>query len=516
MKRLFRNTVSPGDRLVITQYLWDAERDLKECQAEINRLKMAIITLESRREGLKKSMERYRSLLSPIHKMPPEILLNIFTFACEQNEMYPSRIPPAASISMVCGRWRDVAFAAPSLWSAISIEFSYWKSNETKLARMTRTFLERSKNSPLKLELDFSHAIGSVEPVLDTLNALVQHSNRWFDLELRVLTSIIRHPVFTPIRGCLPLLKWLYFNEVPIPESTPETVDDWIDKLNIFEFAPSLSHLAFKPDFHVVDFVLPLEQVKALKLHDSYAINSLEFLPLCPNVQRLELFRVGGGDSYMGPIVTCNIKDLVIEAEAQDDVACILRHSTFPQLASMSISGLKSGLSEDWTRWDELEAPLETFFRRSSCTITTLQLQCIPMVDEQAIALLNRMPSLESLHIHEMTRDCDFSNKIVTSLFLQTLLVDHAGSLETSPFLPRLAHLTLIVHCFQLDTMALLKAITSRWLTVRGFDTGVSSLKSVSIRLLGESSDLRSDLLALDGFKDDGLRVSVSFSPCTT
>ncbi|KAI3616955.1 hypothetical protein WG66_004112 [Moniliophthora roreri] len=525
MKRLFRNTISSADRHIITQYLRDAEKDVKDCQAEISRLKMAIITLESRRDGLRKSMDRYRSLLSPVHRLPAEILLNVFTFCCEQNELCleqkdstrPCAPPPAVAISMVCGRWRDVALASPSLWTSICIEFSNWKSDHHKLLRMTRLFLERSQKAPLKLELDFSHTEGNIEPVLDTLSLLVQHSNRWFDLELRVMTSIIRHPVFTQIRGRLPLLKWLYFNEVPIPDSAPEPVDDWIDRLNILEFAPNLSHLAFKPDFHVVDFLLPLEQIRTLKLHDSYAINSLEFLPLCSNVQRLELFRVGGGEAYTGPMVTCsNIQNLVIEAESQDDVSCILRHSNFPQLTSILISGLKSGISEDWVRWDDLEVPIETFLRRSACTITTLHLQSLPMLDHQAISLLRLMPALENLHIQEMVRDNEEFpiNKIVTSVFLQNLLVDHACSSESTPFLPRLANLTLAVHGYNLDGEALLKAITSRWLATRGLpsDVGVNSLKSVSIRLIGEACHIENDLFALDGFRDAGLRVSVSYS----
>ncbi|KAF9266659.1 hypothetical protein L218DRAFT_829694, partial [Marasmius fiardii PR-910] len=64
---------------IISQYLVDAEADLKAYQDEINGLKTRLIVLETRRDSLKEVIENYRSLLSPIRRMPSEILTRIFS-----------------------------------------------------------------------------------------------------------------------------------------------------------------------------------------------------------------------------------------------------------------------------------------------------------------------------------------------------------------------------------------------------------------------------------------------------
>ncbi|EEB92735.1 hypothetical protein MPER_08712, partial [Moniliophthora perniciosa FA553] len=75
---LLRRTISDTDKQVINQVLLDAEKELNDYDVEISRLRTAILALESRREGVKRMMDKYRSLLSPIHRMPPEILKTIF------------------------------------------------------------------------------------------------------------------------------------------------------------------------------------------------------------------------------------------------------------------------------------------------------------------------------------------------------------------------------------------------------------------------------------------------------
>ncbi|KAI3602629.1 hypothetical protein WG66_009250 [Moniliophthora roreri] len=70
---LLRNTISLTDKQVINQVLLDAEKELNDYDVEISRLRTAILALESKREGVKRMMDKYRSLLSPIHRMPSEV-----------------------------------------------------------------------------------------------------------------------------------------------------------------------------------------------------------------------------------------------------------------------------------------------------------------------------------------------------------------------------------------------------------------------------------------------------------
>ncbi|KAF9261518.1 hypothetical protein L218DRAFT_869680, partial [Marasmius fiardii PR-910] len=153
----FRNTVTAFDQHLIEQSLIDAENELKRCRMELNRLNAAIIAVESRRTAVKREVEHYRSLLSPIQRMPPEVLTEIFGHCGRLSNMNGLIMPVPMAISMVCGRWRELAVSTPSLWSSISITmFSAGDPDDCDqhlVARLTKLFLQRSLNSPLELHL---------------------------------------------------------------------------------------------------------------------------------------------------------------------------------------------------------------------------------------------------------------------------------------------------------------------------------------------------------------------------
>ncbi|KAJ7494926.1 hypothetical protein FB451DRAFT_1019669, partial [Mycena latifolia] len=65
-----------------------------------------------------------------LHRVRPErivadVLTLIFVFALPEDlETLPSEHHAPISVSRVCRYWRDVAFAAPELWSRINLDFS--------------------------------------------------------------------------------------------------------------------------------------------------------------------------------------------------------------------------------------------------------------------------------------------------------------------------------------------------------------------------------------------------------
>ncbi|KAF9263880.1 hypothetical protein L218DRAFT_863926, partial [Marasmius fiardii PR-910] len=75
---LFRRTINSFKRQILNQGPVDTEADLKAYQDEIDRLKTRTLILELRRDSLK--VENHRLLLSPIRRMPLEILTHIFSF----------------------------------------------------------------------------------------------------------------------------------------------------------------------------------------------------------------------------------------------------------------------------------------------------------------------------------------------------------------------------------------------------------------------------------------------------
>ncbi|ESK91756.1 hypothetical protein Moror_10585 [Moniliophthora roreri MCA 2997] len=508
MQGLFRHTISPKERQMIIQWLLDAEEDLKAQHAEISRLKTVILTLENKRDGLKRWMEKYRTLLSPIHRLPPEILLKVFSSYCEDNVLEKAHPPRAVRLAMVCGRWRDLVLSTPELWASVTVRFCRWMKDQKLLAQMTKLFMERSKACALRLTLDFGGIPldYDLSPIIPALDIFAQNSSRWREVTLAVVPpvfQVLEKPTITAIQGRLANLKQLSLVTRPYKEAA-ESVP--LRGLDVFNICPSLHTLQFSPQ--IADSIsLPWRQIKSLALDVAFSATAFQLVSYFPHVERLDLDRIGGGAEPATHIL-CDIKHLSIIAEEQHDVSSIFQYSTLRYLSSLDISGAFAATDDRWTEWDG--TAIKDFFVRSSCIVTSLRLSWIPITGDQTISLLRFMPLLHDLHIEEY-KTGNTGNKIVTPAFLGGLWIDHGSS--SGSICPRLSELKLAVHGGDLDTDALLKAVTSRWLPDPPYaaEIGVDCLRSLSITLLAES-DLTHTLASLLDFRGAGLRVNISHS----
>ncbi|ESK88006.1 hypothetical protein Moror_10811 [Moniliophthora roreri MCA 2997] len=507
MKGLSRSTITARDRQIIAEYLHDAGDDVERCKAGAMRLLAVARTLESRRKGLEKSMKLYRSLLSPIHRMPSEILSGIFMFLCEENELSPkSRRPAAMTLSMVCGRWRDVILSNPLLWSTLSIkslgseDFMYSGSP----AQITQLFMQRSRDASLKLSLAFRWDF-DIDLSLPTLLHLIENCERWFSVDLDVPTEYLEHWAFRRISGRIPRLKRLKLSE----DDDYRPADHVMD---IFAVAPALSAVDFVSQYPPQNVILPWAQIKTLTLRGVYSEYSLSILEKCSKLEQLELVGMGTELQRIGnrePITLHRVRSLSVTPILDEmdgieggDGRFIFQFCTLPRLSSLVIGAIPD---EDWA---ETQLHLGNFLLRSQCNIISLRLQEPGLLDHQIITLLVLLPTLETLHIHE-TKDTKLY-KIVTSFFLRHLTLQHGFFPHSSPLLPRLKNLSVVVSGEGLDTEALADAVVSRWWPAA--QAGAESLRSVDITVMGDNTCLRG-LSALENFRAAGLPVTIKHIP---
>ena len=86
-----------------------------------------------------------------INKVPPEILLEIFSFSAFEFEYgIASHTEPPWTLAQVCGRWRRLAIAAHELWSSIELNT---QSMNASYFNMLTTWFNRSGNHPLDIKL---------------------------------------------------------------------------------------------------------------------------------------------------------------------------------------------------------------------------------------------------------------------------------------------------------------------------------------------------------------------------
>ncbi|KAF9254438.1 hypothetical protein L218DRAFT_493840 [Marasmius fiardii PR-910] len=504
IRKFFRQTVT--SRAVVSQYLQDAEE-------EMERLQTAIYALQSKRNRLKATTDLYRSLLSPIHSMPSEILTTVFAFYFDENVLSREQLPAAIQLSMVCGRWRDIVRSTPSLWSSISIDFVAWTKDFHVLNQLTECFMEQSKQSPLKLSIHFPEASfddpeSDVAQARPALNILVQHCSRWESVNLLMFPAFHYFNILAPIRGHLPSLKYLSLFD-------PDT-GGWVeDLITIFDSCPLLRRLAIRDPLGPLEKLpLPWAQLIVLALTDSYGSPALEFLSRCPGVEQLSLSHVGdvaeGEEDYDGHVISDKVKSLAIShAEEQCEVDDILRHSTFSKMTALTVGGNSARHTKEWPAWDGTH--LEAFILRSSCIVTTLQLKTIPITDTQTLSLLQLLSTLESLEIEEYLLRS--KNQIVTKPFLDGLASSNLRSAD--PILPRLSNMKLLIHAHKFDPEALLQVLAYRWLPDAGqvTEVGIQCLRFVMIVVFTNAQTPPQDRDALDClrcFKKAGMNLKVT------
>ncbi|KAJ7433891.1 hypothetical protein B0H11DRAFT_1696169, partial [Mycena galericulata] len=94
---------------------------LTRYEVEISRLRAQLETLKSDRGKLQGYYDACSSLLSPIRRVPSEILVDIFARARPVSRQAEIRLGKTNSfpLSWVCLRWYDIVLGTPTLWDTI-------------------------------------------------------------------------------------------------------------------------------------------------------------------------------------------------------------------------------------------------------------------------------------------------------------------------------------------------------------------------------------------------------------
>ncbi|THU95029.1 hypothetical protein K435DRAFT_859958 [Dendrothele bispora CBS 962.96] len=488
-----------------SQCLIDAERDAQRCDDEIQKLQAEIISLRNRQQSIYRRIDRYRSLLAPIRKLPPEVLGRIFRLICTKNFASASEIDcPAVHLSHVCVGWRDLARTTPSLWSRISIDLFYPQQDLFRVKSMLITCLALSNPSPIFLHLTMSEVDVDAKFVLQSI---MHHCARWAEVCLNMTTSHFSQ--LSPIKGKLPLLQSLkirtgnIFDEVEVLD-IPESLD-------CFSLAPRLRAVAIGYIDDTTDIsTLPWGQISDLKLHFFTSLNSaLDVLRLATQARSVTLSLCTLLDpSNIAQNFTHSLNSLSIILDIDDvsDPFRCFQMWTMPQLNCLHLSIRElHRVSRDTCNFDELHS----FVQRSGCVITTLSLINLGLDGVEIIALLQCLTSLADLTLHEH-RD-DVRNLSLTSSFLQKMTVNHRASSSTH-FLPHLKKIDFRIH-FP-SSILLVSMVQSRWIPddIDAAEIGVDCLDVVKIHVfISGDPPIDQILRPLLAMKPRGLQCTVSF-----
>ncbi|KAF7356374.1 hypothetical protein MVEN_00969800 [Mycena venus] len=298
--RLNTNYVpTDSEVLEILHILVDPADELARLDAEIKDMEIAISRLKERRALLKVPIDAHKALISPMRRIPQDVLLEIF-FSCLPLQ-HNALIDPAEApliLGRICRDWRRVAYSTPMLWCFIHIPSPNYRFAPptilSKLGRIVEAWLERTATCALDISLNDTTFFVDVNIEIHPLiSQLLPVSRRLRHLALSGDAEFLR-PLLRLGAKDLPLLK-----SIRIDSNINQIFSGSADALQL----PSLEDVSLRITESVDPLSFPLKWAQmtglSLQCYSSWSENgpeggltirgALEVLRRCPNLERCEL-----------------------------------------------------------------------------------------------------------------------------------------------------------------------------------------------------------------------------------
>ncbi|KAJ7477404.1 hypothetical protein FB451DRAFT_189953 [Mycena latifolia] len=435
-------------------------------ESEISRLQTQLARAKADRAELQSHYDNVRSLLSPIRRLPPEILVDIFTLfritsdVGEEGEEETPRLTqkPLLAVSQVCARWHALVLGTPTLWDNIHLYGPPLWRNSKRAKRgiqLLRLALERSQNSPLDITI--------IDPLKynPPLDLLAKHSARCKTIDFMGAFPQVDRLFRAP--GKFPSLETL---TVILLERKSGGIDFFDLAPRMKTFAASVALLKDMPS-------LPLDRLDTfgcLASTESEVTASVALMARTPHTTRfrLELF-LGNWtfDNVLGfdiPHTSSDIGSLSMEVQdyfkaehcvkALSDIFASL---TLPRLQELSFRSMEHPLSlMHWPHSTFLDLAVRSSFHTN---LHSLDVSHVVVTEANLVECLSALPCLHRLAIadHEIHDDSGANEHLITDSLLSKLTL--AANLP--PLVPRLRSLTCD-SVLQFDDNVFLRFLVSR------------------------------------------------------
>ncbi|KAJ6471905.1 hypothetical protein C8R45DRAFT_1217876 [Mycena sanguinolenta] len=356
---------------------------------EILALDCRIKELNAERDRLYSYRMKNSAILSPIRRLPPEILVEIFSWTTPKSvkRRWSSArsglrsLPWPWVLTHINRRWREIIVSTPSLWSHVVVDFRVYPSYPLP---MLEAQITRAQKLKLKIHFCGRGFPCASEPQVQIFHYLAQHSSRWEEFYFHPTGALA--PLLADLRGQIPLLRalrihWNY-DAIFDDEEPPEPVD-------FADSVPSLVDVSIFNKFSPMPISLPAHQLTRYDLRAPWDMHKT-ILTRAPNLveAHVDVHVRFGNESWLD---TDEIIDLPELDRLYISKLEVLRYIRTPVLQGLALSLT----SRDPT---PVVSELMSFLSRSSCTLRRLCI-CQPCEPDIAIAILKTTPSLIELRI---------------------------------------------------------------------------------------------------------------------
>ncbi|KAJ7782565.1 hypothetical protein DFH07DRAFT_791142, partial [Mycena maculata] len=339
---------------------------VKRLDNEIAELQRAIDKLAEERDGLVAYTEAHKALITPIRRLPLDIIQEIFV-AClptRRNCVMSAREAPVL-LGRICSSWRALSLSIPRLWARLHVvvptrDFNTLSTFDAKYAQRletTKTWLSRAGTCPLSLSLKAGHDyVGGPSPPLHIsglfIQALISLSSRWHDINFSIpasATEFLSHLNENDV----PILQDVTINEYPEAGHPLAGPTQWAF-LGFF-CGPRISKLSVSGTALGMVSELPIRwgQLTTLALGLAYGPDhqmtftsrrAQQILSRCPELRicRLTVWDFSDEEDLEGAIIECPLLN-TLELSCVGIPAITLRqmfnHLSLPELRHFKLRG---------------------------------------------------------------------------------------------------------------------------------------------------------------------------------
>ncbi|KAJ7093804.1 hypothetical protein C8R44DRAFT_953125 [Mycena epipterygia] len=413
--------------------------ELARCDGRVLRYKNKLEQVKANRAALKAHYDELRSLLSPIRRLPSEVLVLIFAFV-------------ASLRTMACDR-----VGHTHLMDTIELDMWCTPPRAKKALRLLRLALQRAEKAPLNLRICVVDGMDCV----NALKLLAGHCEQWKTLFLSCRSPDFHH--LSLIKGKLSLLETL---EVEV-YGTPCTMMD------LFDVVPRLRTFVVGGLLHPTVAETHLKQLHTFGCfgQDPPLIpTAVSFMPRLPHALTFRfqlLLSDWTDDNGVGidlPPTSSNISSLSMDIRDYFDAApCVKALSdiftslTLPHLGHFNFRSAQSPLFlMYWPHSAFIDLAARSSFQTH---LESLCLCDVVVTEAELIEALAALPSLQRLTIsdHQIIRDCGAHQLLITDSLFSALTLKP----DSSPLVSRLLSLTC-QSLLQFDDRAYLSFLLSR------------------------------------------------------
>ncbi|KAJ7173351.1 hypothetical protein C8R46DRAFT_1082554 [Mycena filopes] len=420
---------------------------LKRVSDEIAQLRERIAQLEDHKLALSIHLAQHKALLSPLRRLPPEILFEIFSwtlpsilFTRDMDRFDVTGTPWV--LGHISSNWRAVALSSPSLWSLVTLNYTGGRTNWPTVypLAMIETQLARAQ----KLKIHFYGSIhADARAQTEMFQLLAAESARWKELSISLTPDLVS--LLPSLRGRIPSLCRLW-----VQWDTPET-QDGVAAVDCFELAPSLVDVGLYNEYRHIPIPLPVQQLTRYNLDAPWHIHET-LLKLAQNLVEARIF-VGFDDPTSSapydsePIELPTLRRLYLSEAA-----------LLGRLKAHRLDEIVLYCGRDHSGGSEIVQDLYSFVLQSSCPLRRICLKGHPTTSVTAEILL-KIPSVTEIGFYIKAEG--FQSKGMNTLLRDFTVLDSA---DDEPIAPQLS--CIFVGCDYngaIDYKAYLEMVESRW-----------------------------------------------------